>query len=69
MRNSRYMLTTTNPFAFTGKIVEKHGPDHYLVRQGTVTTCQLPRPKWLFDARRIGWMWTAPPKSITATSS
>src|SRR5208283_5373324 len=53
MRKSRYMLTTTNPFAFTGKIVEKHGPDHYLVRQGTVTTCELPRPKWLFDAKRI----------------
>ncbi len=53
MRKSRYVLTTTNPFAFTGKIVEKHGPDHYLVRQGTVTTCELPRPKWQFSARRI----------------
>ncbi|MFY9844635.1 MAG: LPS assembly protein LptD [Terriglobales bacterium] len=53
VRNSRYVLTTTNPFAFTGKIVEKHGPDHYLVRQGTVTTCQLPRPKWQFDARHM----------------
>src|SRR5208282_1409738 len=53
MRKSRYVLTTSNPFAFTGKIVEKHGPDHYLVRQGTVTTCELPHPKWLFDAQRI----------------
>ena len=53
MRKSRYVLTTSNPFAFTGKIVEKHGPDHYLVRQGTVTTCELPRPKWQFNARRI----------------
>jgi LPS-assembly protein len=53
MRKSRYVLTTTNPFAFTGEIVEKHGPDRYLVRQGTVTTCDLPRPKWLFNARRI----------------
>ena len=53
MRASRYTLTTTNPFAFTGKIVEKHGPDHYMVRQGTVTTCQLPHPKWLFEARHI----------------
>ena len=53
MRNSRYVLTTSNPFAFTGKIVEKHGPDHYLVRQGTVTTCELPRPKWQFNARHI----------------
>jgi LPS-assembly protein len=53
MRKSRYVLTTSNPFAFTGKIVEKHGPDHYLVRQGTVTTCELPHPKWRFNAKRI----------------
>ena len=53
MRQSRYMLTTTNPFAFTGKIVEKHGPNRYLVRQGTVTTCQLPHPKWQFNGARI----------------
>src|ERR1700686_3670161 len=53
MRTSRYVLTSSNPFAFTGKIVEKHGPDHYLVRQGSVTTCELPRPKWQFNAKRI----------------
>lgn len=53
MRKSRYVLTSPNPFAFTGKIVEKHGPDHYLVRQGTVTTCELPHPKWQFYAKRI----------------
>ena len=53
LRKSRYVLATSNPFAFTGKIVEKHGPDHYLVRQGTVTTCDLPHPKWQFNARRI----------------
>ena len=53
MRRSRYVLTTSNPFAFTGKIVEKQGPNHYLVRQGTVTTCELPHPKWQFNAGRI----------------
>jgi LPS-assembly protein len=53
LRKSRYVLTTTNPFAFTGKILEKHGPEHYLVRQGTVTTCELPHPKWQFNAGRI----------------
>ena len=52
-KRSRYMLTSSNPFAFTGKIVEKNGPAHYLVRQGTVTTCELPRAKWLFNAQRI----------------
>jgi LPS-assembly protein len=53
MRRSRYVLTTSNPFAFTGKIVETHGPDRYLVRQGSVTTCELPHPKWQFNAGRI----------------
>ena len=53
IRKSRYVLTSSNPFAFTGKVVEKHGPDHYLVRQGTVTTCELPHPKWQFYARHI----------------
>ena len=53
VRRSGYVLTTSNPFAFTGKVVEKNGPDHYLVRQGTVTTCELPRPKWQFNAGRI----------------
>jgi LPS-assembly protein len=53
LRRSGYILTTSNPFVFTGKIVEKHGPDHYLVRQGTVTTCELPHPKWRFEASRI----------------
>ena len=52
-RRSQYVLTSTNPFAFTGKIVEKRGPDRYLVRQGTVTTCHLPRPKWQFRAREM----------------
>jgi LPS-assembly protein len=53
LRRTGYTLTTSNPFSFTGKIVEKHGPDHYLVRQGTVTTCELPSPKWRFEASRI----------------
>ncbi|MFZ0481524.1 MAG: LPS assembly protein LptD [Terriglobales bacterium] len=53
VKRSRYVLSSSNPFAFTGKIVEKNGPDHYLVRQGTVTTCDLPHPKWLFNAQRI----------------
>jgi LPS-assembly protein len=52
-RRSRYVLTSSNPFAFTGRIVEKHGPGHYLVRHGTVTTCQLPHPKWQFRAHEV----------------
>jgi LPS-assembly protein len=50
---NQVILTSTAPFAFTGKIVEKPSPDHYLVYDGTITTCELPHPKWKFDARRV----------------
>jgi LPS-assembly protein len=53
LQRSHSVLTNSNPFAFTGKLVEKDGPDHYLVRHGTVTTCELPHPKWKFEAARI----------------
>jgi len=52
-RANRPILTSTAPFAFTGKLVEKPTPDHYLVYEGTITTCELPRPNWLFDARKV----------------
>ena len=51
--NNRAVLTSTAPFAFTGKRVEKDRPDHYLVFDGTITTCELPRPKWQFNARKV----------------
>jgi len=38
----RYLLTTSDPFAFTGKIVDKVGPDRYIVHHGTITTCEVP---------------------------
>jgi LPS-assembly protein len=52
-RGSRVVLTSTAPFAFTGKVVEKPSPDHYLVFDGTITTCELPHPKWQFHARKV----------------
>ena len=52
-RGHLLMLTTANPFFFTGKVVEKNGPDHYKVYDGTVTTCELPRPKWEFSAHKV----------------
>jgi LPS-assembly protein len=52
-RGNRVILTSTAPFAFTGKIVEKTSPDHYLVYDGTITTCELPHPKWQFDAHKV----------------
>jgi LPS-assembly protein len=53
LRGKRMILTSPNPFAFTGKVVEKTGPDHYRVYDGTITTCELPRPKWEFNAHKI----------------
>ncbi len=53
LRGKRMILTSPNPFAFTGKVVVKTGPDHYLVYDGTITTCELPRPKWEFNAHKI----------------
>jgi LPS-assembly protein len=53
MRGPRLMLTSSNPFFFTGKVVEKTAPDHYIVYDGTVTTCELPRPKWQFNASKV----------------
>jgi len=52
-RKSRAILTSSSPFFFTGKLVEKAGPDHYIVIDGKVTTCELPHPKWQFYARKV----------------
>ncbi|HEX6505369.1 MAG TPA: LPS assembly protein LptD [Terriglobales bacterium] len=38
----RYVLTTSDPFAFTGKVVDKVGPERYVVHHGTITTCEVP---------------------------
>jgi LPS-assembly protein len=52
-RGSRAVLVSTAPFAFSGKEVAKTSPDHYFVYDGTITTCELPQPKWRFQARKI----------------
>jgi LPS-assembly protein len=51
-RAPHLLLTTSNPFAFTGKVVVKTGPDHYIVYDGIITSCELPQPKWQFNTRR-----------------
>ncbi len=53
MKGSASTLTSASPFAFAGKIVEKTGPDHFIVNDGSVTTCELPRPNWTFNARKV----------------
>ncbi|HEY1271150.1 MAG TPA: putative LPS assembly protein LptD, partial [Terriglobales bacterium] len=52
-RPRRQILTSTSPFAFTGKRVEQTGPDHYIIHDGRVTSCELPHPKWQFGAHRV----------------
>jgi LPS-assembly protein len=50
---TKLMLTSSNPFAFTGKIVRKTAPDHYVVSHGSVTSCQLPNPKWTLRSSKV----------------
>jgi LPS-assembly protein len=40
----------SNPFIFTGKIVVKTGPESYDIYEGSVTSCLMPKPDWLFTA-------------------
>ena len=53
VRGSTVILTTSNPFIFTGKEVRKVGRDRFIVLHGSVTSCQLPNPKWTFEAEKI----------------
>lgn len=46
-------LTSSSPLSFSGKIVEKQGEDRYVIHNGTVTSCELPHPKWTFSAAKI----------------
>ena len=52
-RNQKHLyLTTSNPFLFRGKIVDKTGPDHYVVHYGRVTVCDSPTPAWSLSTQR-----------------
>lgn len=53
LRGNRVLLTSNAPFAFSGKLVEKTSSDHYLVYDGSITTCELPHPKWKFEAHKV----------------
>jgi LPS-assembly protein len=46
----RVVYDNGNPFLFTGRIVVKKGPQEYDVFDGSVTSCQLPKPDWLLNA-------------------
>ena len=51
VKNNLMFLTSSTPFFFTGKVVDKLGSDTYRVHHGTITSCQLPNPKWEFNAK------------------
>ncbi|HYH00936.1 MAG TPA: LPS assembly protein LptD [Terriglobales bacterium] len=53
LTGSSVVLTSPNPFMFTGDEVEKVGRNKIIVRHGRVTSCQLPKPKWTFNAGRV----------------
>lgn len=46
-------LTSSNPITFTGRVVEQTGPEEYVLHHGSVTSCELPHPKWTFNAEKI----------------
>ena len=51
-KNKLMFLTSSTPFFFAGKVVDKLGPDRYLVHHGYITSCKLPKPKWRFVTER-----------------
>jgi LPS-assembly protein len=51
VKNKDMFLTSSTPFFFTGKVVDKLDPDHYKVNHGYITSCQLPKPKWQFNSQ------------------
>jgi LPS-assembly protein len=46
-------LTSSSPIAFTGKLVEQTGRNEFVLHHGSVTSCELPHPKWTFNAGKI----------------
>jgi LPS-assembly protein len=52
-RGNNVTLTSSSPIAFSGKVVEQTGPDEFVLHHGSVTSCELPRPKWTFNGETI----------------
>lgn len=52
-RGNNVTLTSSNPLAFTAKVMEQTGQEEYVLYHGSVTSCEMPDPKWRFHAARI----------------
>lgn len=50
---SRVIYDNGNPLLFTGRLVVKKGPQEYDVFDGSVTSCQLPKPDWLLTSGKF----------------
>ncbi len=50
---SNKVYTDGDGFIFTGRMIVKKGPQEYEVFDGTLTSCQLPKPDWLLSAGKI----------------
>jgi LPS-assembly protein len=51
----RAILTTSNPFTFSGREVDKVGQNRFTIHHGTITSCELPHPKWTFSAETVNF--------------
>jgi LPS-assembly protein len=52
-RGGHVLLTSPSPLAFTGTLVQRAGPDRFVVHNAQVTTCELRSPAWSFAAQRV----------------
>jgi LPS-assembly protein len=52
-RGTNVTLTSSSPIAFAATVMEQTGPDEYVLYHGSVTSCELPHPKWRFHAAKI----------------
>ncbi len=47
---SQRVYSTGTPFLFSGRLVVRTGPTSYDLYDGSVTSCQLPKPDWLLSS-------------------
>jgi LPS-assembly protein len=52
-RGLNVTLTSSNPIAFNAQRLEQTGPQEYVLYHGSVTSCEVPHPKWRFHAAKI----------------
>src|SRR5215813_4358348 len=52
-RGLKVTLTSSNPITFAAKMMEQTGPQEYILYHGSVTSCEMPSPKWRLHAAKI----------------